>query len=153
MDEFNNEIQSLITYRLEEKYTPYSFGNRLLENMSGNTLMMPRNYYRVSNFDFVEQKYLEMKYEQLCTERKEPEYYDFQRLNAYRRFLDRVCSRVDKLNKQAKDRYEMKIKEKYVGVDHEDLIKELLVDEEILIKKNNKIKNNNKSRRHVKRKK
>ena len=108
MDDFNMEIQLLITYRLEEKYTPYSFGNRLLENINGNTLMMPRNYYRVSIFDAIEQKYLEMKYEQLCTERKEPEYHDFQRLNAYRRFLDRVCSRVDKLNKQAKDRYDMK---------------------------------------------
>ena len=42
----------------------------------------------------------------------------------------------------------MKIKEKYTGVDPEDLIKELLVDEEILIKKNN-----NKTKRCGKRKK
>jgi hypothetical protein len=55
------EIESLITYSLEEHYTPYSFGNRIFEELSNGTLMMPRNYYRVENYDFVKERYVERK--------------------------------------------------------------------------------------------
>lgn len=97
--------------------------------------MMPRNYYRVSNFEFVEKRYVEIKLDQLCSGKKEPQYHDYQRLIIFKRFLEITLSNVDDLNRQAKEKYEMKIKEKYAGVDPEDLTRELLEDEEI--EKNN----------------
>jgi hypothetical protein len=75
--------------------------------------------------DTWKERYVEIKFEQLSSGKKEPKYHDFQRLVIFRRFLNKVCSSVSDLNRRAKEKYETKQREKYANVDIEELIKDL----------------------------
>lgn len=139
---FRSEIEDLITYTLEEKYNRHSFGNRILENNSGNNTMMRRNCYMISNYDNIKQKYIQMKLEQLCSGKSLSKYKDFERINAYRLYLQSKYISSKEMDEKAKKMYDDKIKEKYAGVDPEVLISELVADQEIKLKEQKANKKN-----------